>query len=175
MPIRAENRIRYPKNWSDISARIRARAGNKCEDCGVPNYELGGRDPSGGWHKALPRGERLLRLDWPQPGEFAWCRAWPDAQLRIVRIVLTVGHLNHQPEDCRDENLKCWCQRCHNRYDAAMRRRGIQERRRANLAAGDLFADDYDAAKDFGGSIDACYEVVRERVAAGGPMWEPPK
>jgi DNA modification methylase len=32
---------------------------------------------------------------------------------------------------------------------------------------------DYDAAKDFGGSIDACYEAVRERVAEGGPSWKP--
>jgi DNA modification methylase len=32
---------------------------------------------------------------------------------------------------------------------------------------------DYDAAKDFGGSIDECYREVRERVAAGGPTWEP--
>jgi site-specific DNA-methyltransferase (adenine-specific) len=32
---------------------------------------------------------------------------------------------------------------------------------------------DYDAAKDFGGSIDACYEAVRERVKEGGPSWKP--
>lgn len=30
---------------------------------------------------------------------------------------------------------------------------------------------DYDANKDFGASIDACYQAVRERVAAGGPSW----
>jgi hypothetical protein len=34
-------------------------------------------------------------------------------------------------------------------------------------------AFDYDAAKDFGGSIDDCYEAVRERVKEGGPSWEP--
>lgn len=34
------------------------------------------------------------------------------------RIVLTVMHLNHIPEDIRDENLKAACQRCHLRYDA---------------------------------------------------------
>jgi hypothetical protein len=32
--------------------------------------------------------------------------------------VLTVAHLNHDPQDCRDENLKAFCQRCHLRYDA---------------------------------------------------------
>jgi N6-adenosine-specific RNA methylase IME4 len=35
------------------------------------------------------------------------------------------------------------------------------------------FNDGYDAADDFGKSIDACYEAVRERKAAGGPGWEP--
>lgn len=33
------------------------------------------------------------------------------------KVVLTVGHLNHEPEDCRPEVLKHWCQRCHLRYD----------------------------------------------------------
>ena len=37
-------------------------------------------------------------------------------------VVLTVAHLNHQPEDCGEPgdrpNLKAWCQRCHLTYDA---------------------------------------------------------
>jgi hypothetical protein len=33
-------------------------------------------------------------------------------------VVLTVGHINHMPEDCRLANLKAWCQRCHLTYDA---------------------------------------------------------
>lgn len=137
MPIRPENKSRYPADWPAISARIRARANQRCEACGVPNYELGGRDPSGTWHKALPQGEKLLGLDWPHPGFKAWCEGWPE-RLRVVKIILTVAHLNHQPEDCRDENLKAWCQRCHNLYDAAMRRRGVQERAKAGRAIGDL-------------------------------------
>lgn len=34
-------------------------------------------------------------------------------------VVLTVGHLDHQPENCVRENLRAWCQRCHLTYDAA--------------------------------------------------------
>ena len=34
------------------------------------------------------------------------------------KVVLTVAHLNHDPMDCRDENLKALCQRCHLTYDA---------------------------------------------------------
>jgi hypothetical protein len=33
------------------------------------------------------------------------------------KVILTVVHLNHRPEDCREENLKALCQRCHLRYD----------------------------------------------------------
>jgi 5-methylcytosine-specific restriction endonuclease McrA len=98
MPIRAENKARYPKDWKQISLRIRARADNKCEDCGVENYSI--RDGS--------------------------------------KIVLTVAHLDHTPENCADENLRAWCQRCHNRYDAPMRRQGIKQRQRAAQAVSDL-------------------------------------
>ena len=36
-------------------------------------------------------------------------------------VVLTVAHLDHQPENCDPANLRAMCQRCHNRYDAPMR------------------------------------------------------
>lgn len=36
MPIRPENRARYPRNWKAISQSIRERAGNRCE--GSPDY-----------------------------------------------------------------------------------------------------------------------------------------
>lgn len=34
------------------------------------------------------------------------------------QVVLTVGHLDHTPENCADDNLMHWCQRCHLTYDA---------------------------------------------------------
>lgn len=36
MPIKPENRARYPHDWKDIVARIRTRGGNCCE--GSPVY-----------------------------------------------------------------------------------------------------------------------------------------
>lgn len=139
MPIRPENRARYPKDWPAISRRIRfERAGNVCEECGVPNYELGGRTPDGKWHKARPTGTNGMDLTWPEPGSHHWCDG-PNGtcHLRIVKIILTVAHLDHTPENCDDENLRAWCQRCHNIYDAKMRRAGIRERAFANQI--DLF------------------------------------
>ena len=136
MPIRAENKARYPKDWPGISRNIRERAGNQCEECGVQNGQLGGRTSDGKWHSANPTGDNGMRLTWPQPGEWAWCEG--GHQLRIVRIVLTVAHLDHQPENCDPANLRAWCQRCHNRYDAGTRRAGVKARQRQAMAVRDM-------------------------------------
>lgn len=140
MPIKTENRARYPKDWPVISARIRERAGNRCEFCGVPNYELGGRSAAGVWHKARPLGDNGLRLEWPKEGTQAWCNGYDIGPLRIVRIVLTVAHMDHMPENCDPGNLKALCQRCHNRYDQPHRRKNASATNRTKKACGDLFA-----------------------------------
>ncbi|MFH5923806.1 hypothetical protein [Roseomonas xinghualingensis] len=49
-------------------------------------------------------------------------------------VVLTVAHLDHQPENSSDENLRALCQRCHLNHD----RPHHQLRRRANRGAPDL-------------------------------------
>jgi len=115
MPIRPENRARYPKDWKAISARIRGdRAGGRCECTGECGSECcQGR--CGAWNGEM------------HPVTFS-------------KVVLTVAHLDHVPENCADDNLKAMCQRCHNRYDAPMRRRGIAERAKAKAAVGDMFA-----------------------------------
>ena len=86
MPIKPENRKRYPADWKQIRKRILDRAGNRCEFCGVENHSL----------RTNNRG-------------------------KLVMIVLTVAHLDHQPENCDPDNLRALCQRCHNRYDAKHR------------------------------------------------------
>jgi hypothetical protein len=143
MPIRPENKHRYPKNWKVISASIRIRARDRCESCGLPNKALGGRDTHGNWLTAMPIAinARGFPLEFPMPGLQGWCSDGRAAlRLKIVRIVLTIAHLNHQPEDCAPENLKCWCQQCHLRYDAKMKAAGLKSRRRARNAVGELFA-----------------------------------
>jgi 5-methylcytosine-specific restriction endonuclease McrA len=103
MPIRAENRSRYPKNWKAISRAIRERAGGMCE-----------------WERC----QAVNGLPHPRTGS---------------KVVLTVAHLDHTPENCDPSNLMAMCQRCHNRYDASTRQAGIRSRRFAMMAAGDLF------------------------------------
>ena len=95
-PILKENRNRYPANWStEIVPRIRERSGGQCEKCGAIN------------HSWVNRRTREL------------CLSDED---EAIRVVLTVAHLDHQPENCSDENLLDWCQKCHNSYDSAHRR-----------------------------------------------------
>ena len=139
MPIRAERKHLYPKDWPAISARVRQRADQKCEFCGVKNGALGGRH-EGQFYKARPLGEKLLRLEWPRPGEHAWCVGYNASTLRIIRIVLTVAHLNHDETDCRDENLKALCQRCNLTYDAKHHAKNAKATIRSRKALGDLFA-----------------------------------
>ncbi|UJL29955.1 hypothetical protein HZU38_05495 [Mycolicibacterium vanbaalenii] len=92
MPIRPENRKRYPADWSEISLRIRfERAEGRCEcegECGRGTHV--GRCPNVHRRPAYGTGST---------------------------VVLTVAHLNHTPEDCRDENLRAMCQGCHLHYD----------------------------------------------------------
>lgn len=38
MPIKPENRHRYPSNWKEIRERILKRANDCCEFCGVKNH-----------------------------------------------------------------------------------------------------------------------------------------
>ena len=136
MPIRAEMKALYPANWREISLSIRARAGQCCEQCGVPNYEIGAR-AGGKWWKAEPKGSE--DHDHPRAGEDFPCRNGDEVQwLRTIRIILTVAHLDHDPRNCKPENLRAWCQRCHNLYDASMRRAGTRKRAHEARASGDL-------------------------------------
>ncbi|MCR4295491.1 MAG: hypothetical protein NUW21_08150 [Elusimicrobia bacterium] len=94
MPIRPENRARYPVDWKALSNHIRfERAEKRCE-C-----------PGGAEGCGLHRGRRCEE----HHGERAkWARG---------KVILTVAHLDHDPANCRDENLAAMCQRCHLRYD----------------------------------------------------------
>ena len=107
MPIRPENRARYPKDWKAIADAIRSRAGQKCE--GSPAY------PD-------------CRADNGQPHPVTGSR-----------VVLTVAHLDHTPENCEPQNLKAMCQRCHLTYDAEHHKKTAYATRKKALNTADMF------------------------------------
>jgi len=101
------HRERYPDDWEAISMAIRERSGRRCEcegECGL--------------HRTHP-GPR--RCEERQARQALWARG---------DVVLTVAHLNHDPQDCRPENLKAMCQRCHLRYDAPHHQKNAAATRR---------------------------------------------
>lgn len=114
MPIRAENRERYPGNWRTLSDSIRfERAGSRCEcegECGRGTHA--GRCPNVHGGEAYGTGSR---------------------------VVLTVAHLDHTPENCDLANLRAMCQGCHLHYDLEHHAATRAENARRELeAAGQL-------------------------------------
>lgn len=109
MPIRSEYRRFYSgAGWRATRYRIRARANDCCEFCGVPNHV------------------RVIRCGgyWLDPATYRWqspdggpAAADPTGRDRSVYIVCTVAHLNHLAGDDRPENLRFLCQSCHLAWD----------------------------------------------------------
>ena len=111
MPIRPSEKDRYPKDWKATRTRILARADQRCEfhradgsRCNAPNGVI------------IARSVEDLETWWAEPEALD---AMPTSSYVLVRVVLTVAHLDHTPENCADANLKAGCQLHHLRYDAA--------------------------------------------------------
>lgn len=134
MPIRASEKARYPDEWAAIRTRILARAENRCEfvradgtRCNAPNYVI------------IARSVANLEVWWDEQEALD---GMPHSTYVEVRVVLTVAHLNHIPEDCRDENLLAGCQLHHLRYDQAHHQQNAAVTRRAKKGNMELFRED---------------------------------
>ena len=103
------DRSLYPPNWEEIAKGIKDAAGWKCQECGRPC--------------------RMKDEDWDDFEERARLTGWKMSEeesddlfghhwvVKKGKWILTVAHLNHRPGDCRPDNLKALCSRCHCRYD----------------------------------------------------------
>lgn len=134
MPIKPENRQRYPADWKQVRERILRRANWRCEHqgCqarhGVTGYWLDGKwvdMPSALWESGAKVGDRINCAD--------------GVQIKIIKIVLTIAHLDHQPENCADDNLRAWCQRHHLAYDAKHHAQTAYATRKARANTLELF------------------------------------
>ena len=130
MPISPSKLSLYPggsinsTEWGELRRQVQARAGNCCEKCGVKNHALGGRTADGEFIPALPLGDNGLHLVWPRQGDEAWCRKGDEdaVMLKIIKIVCTTAHVDGKLIDHSLSNLRFWCQQCHLRHDAALRK-----------------------------------------------------
>jgi len=143
MPIRPSERAKYPRDWPEISWRIRDRAGWRCEctgqcgeshqipcldqlECGAPNGDLIIRD------KSEPR---WFERHTPCSG----CVGGDPECARAIKVVLTVAHLDHDPTNNDERNLLACCQRCHLRIDRHEHVKNARATRRSRKAARELF------------------------------------
>lgn len=136
---------RYPENWREIVAQVRARAGNRCEWCGSVNRTWGWRDDAGYFHE-VPQ-QPLRDAGFTRP---PFRVATPHGKLKIIEIILTTAHLGtahpdgtpgdkHDKMDCRLENLAYLCQRCHLNFDRDEHKANAAQTRRAKvLKAGQM-------------------------------------
>ena len=127
MTFRAE---RYPADWKAIRDGVRLRTNNQCETCHAPNGELIVRGCKGGRDEGtymLPRGEVF---DAETGAYLGLARGSEYDGERVVKVVLTVAHLDHDESNNDPDNLAALCQMHHLRLDAADNAR----RRRASAA-----------------------------------------
>ena len=112
MPIRPELRHFYrTPEYKAARERIVARAKNKCEQCGKRN------------HRRVHARYLMGRMWWSYSAT-----VWRDqhgkknvppraARHTRVKVVCTMAHLDHNPANNADDNLKLLCQWCHLNYD----------------------------------------------------------
>lgn len=131
MPIKPENRLRYPSDWPQIRERILARAKHRCEQCKVQNRTRIARGAESDAGRYMTGDAKVW--DATDGTYLGRCRMSDFHVLRMTDIVLTIAHLDHTPENCAEDNLKALCQRCHLAYDAEHHIATSRATRRARL------------------------------------------
>lgn len=122
MPIDYKN---YPANWkTEIRPAILERANNCCEFCAknnqkVRNHTVGFRGENDAWN------EIEVSMQGYVDAEDA-----TDMGYKVIQIVLTIAHLDHNIQNNSYDNLAALCQRCHNRLDVHDRVKNRKETRR---------------------------------------------
>lgn len=112
MPVKPENRHRYPADWPE-----------KVEACRQRTIAANGRDCCEG-SPAYPDCRAENGQPHPRTGS---------------KVVLTTAHLDHVPENADPANLRRWCQLCHLTYDARHHAQTAYATRRAYAGTPDLF------------------------------------
>ncbi len=119
MPIRHENRHHYSAaaGWPEIRRQVLAWDRHRCAFCSAPNATAVWRDEATKWWLQRPPG--VVQVD--------------HSGHRLVRIVLTVAHLDGSTDHSDPANLRALCQRCHLRHDARQHADSAARTRAARL------------------------------------------
>lgn len=150
MPIKPDNRHHYrTPEWKAARLAVLKRAGEvrsgnrikreaRCEFCWAHNHGYLARYKVGGetWQRHVT--ERV----WTNCEKPEVTRTFDSigdcADALVVKIVLTVAHLDHDPTNNDLGNLRALCQRCHNRHDVEHRKANRARTHAKKKAAGRL-------------------------------------
>ena len=142
MPLTKEEQARYlggslrSPEWLALRCQILRRACDRCEKCKVPNHQHVVRFAGSPY-------DWLVIGDPRAGGRTADNLFAPDE--RVVRIVLTIHHVDGDPTNNDPANLQALCQCCHLNLNRAKHIRKRRANRRKLLATGDLFPDTLEA------------------------------
>ena len=105
----------YPANWlTEIRPRILDRDNHRCRQCGLPNHLVIKRMKGGIYNTPGPEEWEMIH------NRIKYCKSNMTESLRhygFTKIVLTIAHLDHDHNNCSDDNLAALCQRCHLKLD----------------------------------------------------------
>ena len=114
---------KYPKNWkTEIRPFIMNRSGGFCEFCRVENYKPILRGVYNGIECYQDIDGNIYNAETSKKiGDDYFGEVHPTNS--IIKVVLTVAHLDHDINNNDPSNLKALCQRCHNRHDINNRKK----------------------------------------------------
>ena len=118
---------KYPADWKTrIVPAVLERANHKCEICSLGNYQIV-------YAIKLPmreNGKYKMRSIWFSNINDAKREAGEDRDVKHVKVVLTIAHLDHDElnHDVSLDRLKALCQLCHLRYDAKEKYRRVMNK-----------------------------------------------
>lgn len=136
MPIRPERMHLYAggstqsREWRAIRKAIGERSGWRCERCGAKHMEVIARGTYNGRdaYMVVETGKVFCA----ETGmSIATVKRSDFNARKVLKIILTVAHLNQDESDNREENLAHLCQRHHLRLDAQQHARNSARTRRA--------------------------------------------
>lgn len=111
---------KYPPNWkTEIRPRILERADNMCEICFVKNHRFIKRLKFLKKEYYIMGNEVYHYPNGKYAGRVADVPSCMKENLKEIKIVLTIAHLDHDEENwnVKDDRLMAMCQKCHLKYD----------------------------------------------------------
>jgi hypothetical protein len=131
MPINYKD---YPPNWkTEIRPAILERAKNCCEFCNIENglvIERGYYNGIEVYQDCIKNEGAIYKAENSEYVTSDYLGMIDKPSGKLVTIVLTIAHLDHNINNNDHANLRALCQRCHNRYDVNHRK---ENRRKKTL------------------------------------------